>query len=182
MSERRESFRLKCFECVRQIGVNEPVLRWQTMNFCSRNCLLDHMLEMHDKGLKCTKCQTPSRIDILGDMTCRIGNETRFFCGTHCNEEFVRDLRLCDFCLKQMDDDGHMVDSDKRFCSERCAGEYENLYAAEKMSITGECTDCEKVTALPIQLLYNGKDYGFCSFRCFFFLKYSCGIYAGKIR
>lgn len=179
LEERRESFRLKCSECVRQIKANEPVLRWQTMNFCSQNCLFDHMLEMHDNGLKCAKCGASSRIDILGDVMCRIGKEMLFFCGGDCKAEFVRDLHLCEFCLERMAND---ADEDKRFCSERCVADYEKLYAVEKVPITGECTDCETYTTLPIQLLYEGKIYGFCSFRCFFFLKFSCGIYAGNHR
>lgn len=179
MEVRRESFRLKCTECVRQIMAGESVLRWQTMNFCSKNCLFDHMLEMQDNGLKCAKCRAPSRIDILGDLVCRIGKDTLFFCSGHCKAEFVRDLHLCEFCLERMANDD---DVDKRFCSERCAADFEKLYAVEKIPITGECTDCEAITSLPIQLMYAGKVYGFCSFRCFFFLKYSCGIYAGNHR
>lgn len=140
--------------------------------------MFDHMLEMHDKGLTCAKCQAPSRIDLLGDVTCRIGNEARFFCGADCKEDFVRDWHMCEFCLNQMDD---VTDLDQRFCSMRCADEYEKLYADEKVPIIGECIDCEKITSLPIQLLHDGKVYGFCSFRCFFFLKFSCGIYAGKM-
>lgn len=157
--------------------VNEPILRWQTKNFCSQNCLFDRMLDLHDHGLVCAKCAAPSRIDILGDMTSRIGNETYYFCGAECKTEFVRDLHLCEFCLIRMDD---VADLDKRFCSEDCASDYDRLYAVEKVPITGECTDCEKETSLPIQLLYDGRVYGFCSFRCFFFLKFSCGIYAGN--
>lgn len=173
LNERHEMMRFKCFKCNLQIYIRMPFVRWQTMEFCSDECLKEFLLE---NCSACSQCNKTIGVNQLCDLTQRIGTELKHFCSSLCAKQFAESIRLCDFCFGNIDAN----DNATTFCNEQCKLLQEMLKNDKKSLADGKCTDCGSERPMEIQLTYNGEYFGFCSFKCFFFLKFSCGIYAGN--
>lgn len=143
------------------------------MEFCSEKCLRDFLLA---ECSKCAECAASIAVDVLADCSRRIGAELKHFCSSLCAEKCETNASLCEFCFGV-----RAVDGNKAIpCSERCEKLSKIITSGEKALAEGKCTDCETFHRYETELIYRGEIFGFCSFKCFFFLKFTCGIYAGN--
>lgn len=173
LNERHEMMRFKCLRCCGQIYPGMPFARWQTMEFCTEKCLKDFLLA---ECSMCDECTASIAVDMLADNSRRIGTELKHFCSSLCAEKCATNTSLCTFCFRI-----RAVDENKANpCSAHCEKLSKIIDSGEKALAEGECTDCETFHRYETELIYRGEIFGFCSFKCFFFLKFTCGIYAGN--
>lgn len=173
LNERYELQRFKCFNCCLQIYIRMPFIRWQTMEFCSDECFKKYLQEYYNK---CNKCNKMIDVNQLADFSRRIGTEIKHFCSLLCLRNYTEFIEFCHYCFGKIPNNNN----ETTYCNAQCKMVQQFIQNDGKLSPEGKCTDCASLRLLEIQLIYDGEYFGFCSFKCFFFLKFSCGIYAGK--
>lgn len=163
----------KCVACESDIGT-VLYLSFHTMEFCGRNCLQQFFAT---NAAKCFSCDQKIAEKNFGEYTARIDNELCYFCSDACKERSTEEL--CIACGSTLDCRiTHATGSGsiKNFCSE-CSG----AEKGKKVSGKRRCTDCGQLNVPELNFQYNDKLYPYCSLTCFQFVRFSCGIYAGKL-
>lgn len=166
-----------CSSCESKIAAAKPFYRWHTMTFCSSLCI-DFELKINN-GTRCLACDDVIAASKLFVYTEYVENELNQFCSDQCITDYLAVIQMCQQCqkiLKRSDEIGVM------FCSEKCEENFEQIFSTTSTCEEKHCTDCNKLMPVKFNMLYNGQSYPFCSFACFFFVKFSCGIYAGKFQ
>lgn len=164
-----------CSSCDTKIATAKPFYRWHMMTFCSSLCI-EFALKINS-GTRCLACDNLIAVSKLFVYTEYVENELQQFCSDQCITNYLAVIQMCQQCqkiLKRSDENGVM------FCSKQCEEDFDKIFSSASTSEEKHCSDCDKLKPVKFNMLYNGKSYPFCSFACFFFVKFSCGICAGK--
>lgn len=176
--ERCESFERKCNTCKSIVSNAVPFLRWQTMEFCDEECFDEFLHVTH--GSICWACDSIIAFQNICVHTEYIHNTLRFFCSFECKSTYLQIIKMCEFCHKVLELPQTVGQQIKRFCSVECEEEHRQIFSMDELQMEAICTDCNMMKSVNVILKYQDKAYPFCSFTCFFFVKYSCGIYPGE--
>lgn len=177
--ERLVSFERKCSACESKICNTVPFLRWQTEEFCNGICFGEFI--NGNNGSLCWACDAIISQQNLCLHTEYIENKLRLFCSFECKTQYSKLVKMCDFCHKIMKRSITIGQQAQRFCSMDCQVEYRMMYSLDTVQEMGICTDCNMMKPVNVVLIYQEKTYQFCSYTCFFFVKYSCGLYPGEL-
>lgn len=167
-----------CNGCSSTIGMAKPFFRWNMMEFCSTLCI-DYVIKAN-VGRRCWTCECSISISSLFVHTEYVENELRLFCSSECMTNYLDAVQMCEHCQKVMKPTAEGGENTPIFCSKQCENRLERMFANASDCEEKFCTDCDVLKPVKFNMVYNGKSYPFCSFACFFFVKFSCGIYAGE--
>lgn len=86
-----------CFQCKNELNkqINPLIYYWQTMEFCSTECI--EKLQ-YAWGKKCANCNATVPQQSLGKYSVRFGNVIKQFCFGACLEAYKKTLKVCSFC------------------------------------------------------------------------------------
>lgn len=132
-------------------------------------------------GCVCWSCDSIVGITDLCVHTERIENVLRLFCSEQCKTEYLVANQMCGYCNKVLGTPNTCADGMKRFCSIECDRKFRRMYSQDVEQVMKVCTDCHQSKAVKVNVVYNNKQFPYCSWACFFFLKFTCGIYAGEL-
>lgn len=178
LEDRKKSYERKCGGCNSAIVNAEPFLRWYTNEFCGTECF-GRFIETNI-GLCCHACDSIIGKTKLCIYTECIENELRHFCSRRCKDSYMQTHKLCEYCQKILIEPSTCEEATKRFCSTDCEEKHQKMHGIIRKGVVKPCTDCGASKPVLVDFDYNGQLYSYCSYSCFFFLKFSCGIYAGK--
>lgn len=181
IKERLDSFVRKCSSCDSSVSNTQPFLRWYAEEFCNQLCFDEYLKS--NNGCVCWNCDSTIGFTKLCVHAEYVENNLRLFCSVGCQSNFVKSVKICDYCHNIMATPETVAQQASRFCSEICEKEHTRIFNIETdpKAIEAICTDCDKMKVVKAILVYNGKEYPFCSYRCTFFLKFSCGLFPGEI-
>lgn len=178
--ERKRSYTRKCEACDSFITNSKPFLRWHTMEFCDIDCFTTFIDA--NNGYSCWSCDSIIRPIQLGVHCERIENELRLFCSAECRKTYLAKNKMCNHCGKVLELPTTLAEGAERFCSIDCDRKFRRMYSQDRDERAVEkCTDCYRMKNVLVNFLYDGQLYPYCSYVCFFFLKFTCGIYAGNL-
>lgn len=179
MLAEREACQIRyCRGCNAKISTVKPFYRWHTIEFCSSFCI-DYWLKTHIE-CRCWACDIIITISNIYVHTEYVDAELCQFCSLECKASYMKVVKLCGYCQKVLTQENEYGASASGFCSRLCEEDFVRILSNDSNCTKKHCTDCDEMKPVKFNLLYNGKSYPFCSFACFFFVKFSCGIYAGK--
>ncbi|CAG0896765.1 unnamed protein product [Darwinula stevensoni] len=155
-------------------------LSWETMDFCSQNCLEKYQTHY---GSHCAQCKTKVNAPCLGKYCVRFGSDIRQFCSNPCLESFKKNLKVCTYCqmdisnssdsfLAPVGDKGVFKD----FCSPKCMEKHEELNGARSKQTTGppaKCAVCGQVKPAKVEVILSARNASLCSDPCFMAFKYA---------
>lgn len=178
LEDRRASYKRNCQACQGAIINSTIFLRWYTMEFCDAQCFgtfIDSKI-----GCLCWSCTSIIGQNHLCVHVERIENELRLFCSEECMTTYCAANKMCDHCGKLFDSPRSNAGAAKRFCSVACDRKFRRLNTQEVDRTVKPCTDCRLPKRVLVNFVHDNQMYPYCSFTCFFLLKFSCGIFAGN--
>lgn len=178
LGERQRSYLRQCQICAAAITNSAPFLRWHTMEFCNGRCF--GAFVESKIGCVCWSCSSIIGANHLCVHVDRIDNELRLFCSEECMGTYRASHKMCDHCGKVYANPRTCAEAAKRFCSVDCDRKFRRLYSQEVDQTVKPCTDCRRPKRVLVNFLHDANVFPYCSYACFFFLKFSCDIYAGN--
>ncbi|KAL3881355.1 hypothetical protein ACJMK2_027804, partial [Sinanodonta woodiana] len=193
-----------CSVCqLMNIRTTKPFLNWQGMDFCGEECLAKFQGGLN---ASCSYCASQIPPANKAKFCWRVGNDVKQFCSSPCYSEFVKRLKLCAFCNKDLSSspDSFMAPvgtqgTFKDFCSQVCLKKFEEKNNKEVELVGMErghrgapqgnftCAVCSKVGPVKHELKLEGKLNRLCSDPCFSAFQYAnkltmntcdnCGVY-----
>ncbi|XP_015789950.1 uncharacterized protein LOC107366824 [Tetranychus urticae] len=182
----------KCFNCKKDIISNEksaPVFYWQTMEFCSPECI-NNLQQFW--GKKCANCGITVPQQSLGKYSVRFGNVIKQFCYGSCLEQYKKVIKVCANC--QINLSGCLSicssvtgGSNKRireFCDPICRSHYLQMVALRNSANSNEgafsgstcaCCQCSRIVEKSscLDLIFRGRKFMICSTFCLSAFKFS---------
>ena len=173
------------------VRTSKPFLSWQGLDFCGEECL-----GKFQGGLSATCSYCASQINQVNraKFCWRVGTEVKQFCSSPCYSEFVKRLKLCAFCNKDL---ANMRDSFmapvgtqgtfKDFCSQICLAKYEERNSKDIQIVGVErgqktstapkgnftCAVCGKTGPVKHEIRLEGKNNRLCSDPCLSAFQYA---------
>ncbi|KAE8751487.1 hypothetical protein FOCC_FOCC001733 [Frankliniella occidentalis] len=176
----------KCGQCLKKVDMKlEKTLTWETMDFCSEDCLEKYQKSF---GSHCANCKKPVQSASLGKYCVRFGYDMKQFCDARCLEEFKKGLKVCSYCQKDIsaDTEGFLAPVGdkgqfKDFCSQECMEKYDQMsHNTVAPEITYECAVCNNSKPVKVEVLIDSKVQKLCSEPCFAAFKFANGIVADQ--
>ncbi|XP_054271190.1 zinc finger MYM-type protein 3-like [Macrosteles quadrilineatus] len=175
----RTGFVRKCAKCTNVVnGDDERTLSWETMDFCSEECLGKYQTEL---GSHCANCKGNVQQSSLGKYCVRFGYEVKQFCCSTCLEEFKKGLKVCSFCQKDISSgaEGFLAPvgdkgTFKDFCTPACMEKYEQMSSNQNPPPQMcPCAVCNVEKLVEIEVCYDNKVNKLCSDICFTAYKFA---------
>ena len=88
-----------CYHCNKVLTKKQIVYYWQTMEFCSKECIDATQIQ---QGHKCTQCHTLVNSKSMGKYSVRFGDVIKQFCAAVCLENYKKLLKVCAFCQRNL--------------------------------------------------------------------------------
>ncbi len=169
----------ECNTCHEVLMKEKPIFYWQTMEFCSPECVQTKQLVF---GSKCAQCQTSVNRQSLGKYSVRFGDIIKQFCVGTCLEAFKKSLKVCAFCQKDLKFCSTICIATfgfgekmrlREFCDQICKSQYE-LMLNSRSSFQIQCFQCQRIVDSKsiIDFTFESKKYSLCSYGCVAAFKY----------
>lgn len=180
IKERLDSFVRKCGSCDSIVSNAQPFLRWFAEEFCNELCFDEYLKS--NNGCVCWNCDSIIGITKLCVHAEYVENNLRLFCSVGCQSNYLKSIKMCEYCHKKMGTPETVAQQANRFCSDECEKEHTRIFNIETdpKAVEAICTDCNEMKQVKAIFVYNGKEFPFCSYSCSFFLKFSCGLFPGE--
>ncbi|XP_045139102.1 zinc finger MYM-type protein 3-like isoform X2 [Portunus trituberculatus] len=145
---------------------------WETREFCSKDCLTQHLNEV--AGV-CHMCHEKVRLILIGKYCVRFGSDIHQFCSNHCLECYKTKIKVCCYCQKNLETVAKVTSiSNKEYCSSKC------LKRAQRRDIGQQnhtdqypCTVCQIISLNRYEFVTNQESYQLCSDPCLNVYKYA---------
>ncbi|XP_021933067.1 zinc finger MYM-type protein 4 isoform X3 [Zootermopsis nevadensis] len=171
------SFIRKCSQCSSVITGDEKNLSWETMDFCSEECLGKYQTAL---GSHCANCKGSVQPVSLGKYCVRFGYDIKQFCCSTCLEEFKKGLKVCSYCQKDISsgvegflapvgDKGQFKD----FCTQACMEKYDQMSNNQPPPVVmHQCAVCNNEKVVKVEVILDNKLHKLCSEPCFAAFKF----------
>ncbi|XP_053396279.1 zinc finger MYM-type protein 3-like isoform X5 [Mercenaria mercenaria] len=179
-----------CTVCqLMNVRTSKPFLNWQGLDFCGEECLGKYQGGLSNNCSYCSGAIFPNN---KAKFCCRVGNEVKHFCSTNCNNDYVKRMKLCAFCNKDLaqSTDSFMApvgETFKDFCSQNCLQKFEEknnkdveivgVQKGQKASKAPKgnfiCAVCGKVGPVKHEFKLDSKVNRLCSDPCFSAFQYA---------
>lgn len=164
---------VNCSHCLNKVKPNSTVIQWEWLAFCDTTCFESFILKNNHGCVMCSKeC----------DLYCELssvhvhGNRFYLFCSDQCAKVFFDVVPFCRYC-RRICDPIKMIDG---FCHAMCQQKFDTLYATSVSTVKQICCiECTMTTNPNVWLSFAGRDYGFCSYRCYFYRTLQCQLFPG---
>ncbi|XP_063885994.1 zinc finger MYM-type protein 3-like isoform X2 [Scylla paramamosain] len=145
---------------------------WETREFCSKDCLTQHLNEV--AGV-CHMCHERVRPILIGKYCVRFGSDIHQFCSNTCLECYKTKIKVCCYCQKNLETVSKVTSiSNKEYCSSKC------LKRAQRRDIGQQnhtdhypCTVCQTIGLNRYEFVINQETYQLCSDPCLNVYKYA---------
>lgn len=181
-----------CSVCqLMNINTSKPFLSWQGLDYCGEECLGKFQTSLSGA---CAYCTVQIAANAKAKFCIKVGNDIKQFCGSACQVEFKKRLKLCAFCNKDLSKvpDSFMAPAGgqatfKDFCSQTCLTKFEEksnkdveIIGVESKAKTvpktlanSNCAVCSKFGSIKHEVKFEGKVHKLCSDPCFSAFQYA---------
>ena len=180
-----------CSVCqLMNVKSSKPFLSWQGLDYCGEECLGKFQGSL---SLTCNFCSLQIHPSAKARHCWRVGEEVKHFCSRVCSAEFVKRIKACAFCNKDLakSNDSFMAPVGnqgmfKDFCSQDCLIKYEDLNEKETQVDFGKgskvatvskgnfaCSVCSKVGPVKHEVRLESKVHKLCSDPCLSAFQYA---------
>ncbi|XP_014667450.1 PREDICTED: LOW QUALITY PROTEIN: zinc finger MYM-type protein 3-like [Priapulus caudatus] len=172
----------QCQKLIKEESGRKQLLSWESMDFCSENCLGRFQSNL---TASCAACAAEIVPRNQAKIVFKVEGEMKQFCSPACLKTYRNRLKMCSFCDKNItscaetfslpvaEEKGGGV---KDFCSRKCTTHYETKLRIQRgdSSVVGaHCSVCSAGGRAKHEVLYEGGRHRLCSDACFAAFRYA---------
>ncbi|TRY76975.1 hypothetical protein TCAL_11562 [Tigriopus californicus] len=165
-----------CEQCGRPNHDTYAPLIWETMQFCSLDCMSNHQQSLS----RCSKCWKCVQTSSLGKYCVRFGADIKQFCSNTCLDEHKKGLKVCFYCQKDISSSQGFLapigdkNQFKDFCDQGCLTQYEVIYQGKTAPTkVAKCKVCDTEKVIQVELVQGTEIVPFCEKTCFSSFKFA---------